>query len=409
MAQSSNLLTTGQIKSISITLGVIFIVILLLFMSFWVGLIAMIPNLFPIIVSFGLMGWFGVDVSVATSLVACIAIGLAVDDTMHYLFRYNQEFKQDPDKNRALRDTLRKVGKPIVFTTLTIGLGFSVLIFSNFKPTAVFGILMAITMFSALLGDLILLPSLMLHVGLVTAWDLLKSMSTLDKMVSAIEHELNQPLNAIKMGGDYLKLMLEKGKKIPDDQLSEVVNEMSIQVDRASEFVKRIGDFNRRSSLDIEKVDVNKLINDVLAIMSHQITLDRIELRAKLDNAVSPVLGQTSRIKQMVFNLVTNAIEAMRDNQADFQKTEPSVLGISSYMDGNRVIIEVSDTGVGISNYEKKRIYEPFFTTKETGRGRGLGLSIVQEIVRDQGGRIQFSTQKGVGTTFKVSFPKAPC
>jgi hypothetical protein len=109
-----------------------------------------------------------------TSLIASIAIGLAVDDTIHYLVRYNREFKNSLDDKLALRQTIKQVGRPIVFTTLTIGIGFSILALSSFKPTAIFGILMVITMLSALVGDLILLPSLMLHVELVTLWDLLR-------------------------------------------------------------------------------------------------------------------------------------------------------------------------------------------------------------------------------------------
>jgi diguanylate cyclase (GGDEF)-like protein len=174
ISQSSRLLTEGQVKSLSITLILVFTIMLLLFMSYKVGLIAMVPNLFPIVVTFGLMGWLGIPLSVATSLIASVAIGLAVDDTIHYLARYNREFKGDLDKTRALRDTILNVGKPIIFTTLTISIGFSILMFSSFKPTATFGLMMIITMFSALVADLILLPSLMLHVELVTVWDLLR-------------------------------------------------------------------------------------------------------------------------------------------------------------------------------------------------------------------------------------------
>ena len=174
ISQSSRLLTQGQIKSLSITLVLIFGIMFFLFLSGKVGLIAIVPNGFPLIMNFGIMGWLGVELSVATSLIASIAIGLAVDDTIHYLVQYNREFKKDLDKERALRDTVRSVGRPILFTTLTIGLGFSVLAFSHFKPTAVFGLMMMITMGSALIGDLLVLPSLMTHVELVTVWDLLR-------------------------------------------------------------------------------------------------------------------------------------------------------------------------------------------------------------------------------------------
>jgi hypothetical protein len=109
-----------------------------------------------------------------TSLIASIAIGLAVDDTIHYLARYNLEFKRDLDDRRAIRETLQQVGRPIIFTTITICVGFSVLIFSSFRPTAIFGVMMVITSLAALVGDLVLLPSLIQHVELVTLWDLLR-------------------------------------------------------------------------------------------------------------------------------------------------------------------------------------------------------------------------------------------
>ena len=174
IAASSHQLTIGQIKSLSITLVLVFGIMFILFLSSKVGLIAILPNLFPIIINFGIMGWFGIELSMVTSLIASIAIGLAVDDTIHYLVRYNREFKKDLDDKRAIRDTLQHVGRPITFTTITICVGFSILLFSSFKPTAIFGVLMVITSLAALVGDLILLPSLIQHVELVTLWDLVR-------------------------------------------------------------------------------------------------------------------------------------------------------------------------------------------------------------------------------------------
>jgi len=174
IAASSHQLTIGQIKSLSITMVLVFCIMFILFLSSKVGLIAIIPNLFPIIINFGIMGWLGIELSMVTSLIASIAIGLAVDDTIHYLARYNQEFRKDLDDERAVRDTLHHVGRPITFTTITICVGFSVLIFSSFKPTAIFGVMMVITSLSALVADLILLPSLIRHVELVTLWDLMR-------------------------------------------------------------------------------------------------------------------------------------------------------------------------------------------------------------------------------------------
>ena len=174
IAASSRQVTIGQIKSLSITVVLIFGIMFILFLSSKVGLIAILPNLFPIIVNFGIMGWLGIELSMVTSLIASVAIGLAVDDTIHYLVRYNREFKKDLDDKRAIRDTLRHVGRPITFTTIAICVGFSVLLFSSFKPTAIFGVMMVITSLAALVGDLILLPSLIQHTELVTLWDLVR-------------------------------------------------------------------------------------------------------------------------------------------------------------------------------------------------------------------------------------------
>jgi len=174
ISESSHQLISGQVKSLAITMVLVFGIMFLLFLSSKVGFIAIVPNLFPIIINFGIMGWFGVELSMVTSLIASIVIGLAVDDTIHYLVRYNREFRKDLDEKRALRATIMHMGRPIIATTLSISIGFSILILSGFKPTAIFGIMMMITMFSALIADLILLPSLMLHFELVTLWDLVR-------------------------------------------------------------------------------------------------------------------------------------------------------------------------------------------------------------------------------------------
>ncbi len=174
VSASSRELTNGQVKSLVLTLCLIFVIMTVLFLSAKVGFVAIIPNLFPIVVNFGLMGWLGIELSMATSLIAGIAIGLAVDDTIHYLARYNKEFRKDLDDRRALKETLTHMGRPIIITTIAISIGFSILMISGFKPTSTFGLMMVITMLSALVGDLIILPSLILHVDLITLWDLVR-------------------------------------------------------------------------------------------------------------------------------------------------------------------------------------------------------------------------------------------
>ncbi len=171
VSHSSKAVTMGQIKSLGIALVFIFLLLSLLFVSPRVGFFVMIPNFFPILVNFGIMGWLDIDLCVVTSLVASIAIGLSVDDTIHYACRLNREFKKNFSRERALRETTISVGKPIVFTSLAVGLGFSVLLGSSFAPTVIFGFLMLVTVSSALVSDLLLLPAILFRIDLVTLWD----------------------------------------------------------------------------------------------------------------------------------------------------------------------------------------------------------------------------------------------
>jgi hydrophobe/amphiphile efflux-3 (HAE3) family protein len=406
ISQSSYLLTKGQIRSLALTLILVFGVMLLLFLSGKVGLIAILPNCLPIVVSFGVMGWLGIELSVATSLIASIAIGLAVDDTIHYLARYDREFKIDLDKDRALRDTIKSVGKPMILTTLTISVGFSILLFSHFKPTAIFGFMMIIVMVSALMGDLILLPSLMRHVELVTAWDLLKLMPTQVGISAGTAHELNQPLNAIKMGSEFLKMMIQQGEKIPQEQLLQVINEMNAQVDRASQLINRLRGFDRKTGFAKERVNINRSVKNVMDIMGPQLRVENIELIPVLDETLPDILGHENKLAQVIYNLVLNARDAIDERRKEGESKPGSrVIRIHSFRENNRVAVTVSDTGVGIEKWMRARIFEPFFTTKEMGKAKGLGLSITSQIVRDHGGQIEVESEKGVGARFKVTFP----
>ena len=407
ISASSQVLVAGQTKSILLGLALIFAIMFFMFLSARVGLIALIPNCFPILVNFGVMGWSGIQFSASTSLIASIAIGLAVDDTIHYLYRYNREFKKDLDKDRALRDTVKSVGRPIIFTTLTIGIGFFVLMFSQFKPTAIFGLLMVITMLSALVGDLILLPALMRRVELVTAWDLMKLMPSTAGLSSGFAHELNQPLNAIKMGSDFLKMMAADTSKFPQGQAVEVIDEIGRQADRAAQIVNRLQAFGKRPDLTRHPLNINDCVQEVMAVFDHQLKLDDIEVDLDLARELPPVDGQSNRLGQVVYNLLSNAREAIDARRQIDPRAGRALIRIRTFSSGAEVVLTVSDSGAGISEHHLGRIYEPFFSTKGAGQGKGLGLSISRQILRDHGARIGVESSRNQGTTFTVRFPPA--
>ena len=407
ISASSYQLISGQVKSLLLTFILIFAMMALLFFSSKVGFIALLPTIFPILINFGVMGWFNIPLSFATGMIASIAIGLAVDDTIHYLFRYNSEFKKDLDKDRALKATLRSMGRPIVTTSLTISCGFAILMISHFKPTGLFGLLMVVTMISALVSALILLPGLMLKVELITAWDLLKWIPVLGGIPTGIAHELKQPLNTIKVGSEFLKRTIGQKQPLNDQQLSRVVSEISNQVDRASSIINRLVELGRKPGVETELININHPIRETLAIITNELSLDDIKLTTALTESLPMIRANDQRLAQVFFNLLTNAKEALIEKQLIPSSGLDRRIMLDTFKEKNWVVVKITDNGIGMPPHIKDRIFEPFFSTKSEGEGKGLGLAICHQIIKSYRGRITVESQEGVGTTVTLSLPSA--
>ena len=227
-------------------------------------------------------------------------------------------------------------------------------------------------------------------------------LATLGEMAAGIAHELNQPLNVMKIGSDFLREMVSKGKQISQEELDTVTQEISGQVDRASGIIKHMRDFSRIADTQPSESDINKPIRDVFKILGQQLRLREIELELDLDETLPPIMADSNRLEQVFINLVTNARDAMDENMPGSSKQ----LKIRSFAQNGDVVVTVSDTGRGIPRDIIERVFEPFFTTKEVGKGTGLGLSISYGIVRDYGGTIKVESEMDRGTTFEIRFPK---
>ena len=155
-------LIESQIKTFTLAFILIFICIALLLKSARIGMMSMIPNLVPIAITLGVMGYVGINLDVATIMIASVAIGISVDDTIHFLYRFKEEFKKDGDHYLAIQRTLSGVGRALIFTTVVATCGFLVFCLSSFKAIQYFGLLTGITMVSALVADLFILPSCIL-------------------------------------------------------------------------------------------------------------------------------------------------------------------------------------------------------------------------------------------------------
>ena len=172
MSEVSNRVLQGQVESTGLAFAIIFILLAFMFLSLRVGVTAMIPNIIPNIVFFGVMGFGSIELNMATSIIAAVALGISVDDTVHYMARLNHVVKTSPTQRDALIQTLGQMGRPVIATTLTLAAGFLVMVTSNFVVISTFGALTAMTMIVAMLTNLFLLPAILATVPVVSVWDL---------------------------------------------------------------------------------------------------------------------------------------------------------------------------------------------------------------------------------------------
>ncbi|MBW2661355.1 MAG: cyclic nucleotide-binding domain-containing protein, partial [Deltaproteobacteria bacterium] len=151
----------------------IFIIMSILFVNVKAGVLSLIPNLFPIVLNFGIMGIFGIPLNTGTAMVAAIAIGIAVDDTIHLMSRYNTEMRVLQSQDKAVNVCMHAEIRPIISTSIALSLGFAVLGFSNFVPVISFGLLSSMVMIFAIIGDLFITPILLSSTQLMTLWDMI--------------------------------------------------------------------------------------------------------------------------------------------------------------------------------------------------------------------------------------------
>jgi uncharacterized protein len=172
--KAADTIAVGQVQGIGFVIIVIFIIISLLFMNVKVGLLALIPNLFPIALNFAIMRLLGITLNTGTCMVAAIAVGIAVDDTIHFMSRYNKEMNSLQNQKEALAACLRAEILPVLSTTIALSAGFGILAMSHFVPIMHFGILSAMVIIFALIGDLFVTPVVLSFTQLISLWDMIE-------------------------------------------------------------------------------------------------------------------------------------------------------------------------------------------------------------------------------------------
>ena len=228
-----------------------------------------------------------------------------------------------------------------------------------------------------------------------------EKMAALGQLVSGIAHELNNPLTAI-MG--YAQLMLGHG--LDPGQLSDA-KKVYQEAERARRIVKNLLYFARETAPERTQVDVNEIVERTLALRSYELKTENIVVACELAPGLPRTVADPYQLQQVVLNLLINAEQALLEGRGQGRVS----IRTSHIMEGvgrrqvDRIVLEVSDDGPGVSPEIASRIFDPFFTTKQPGLGTGLGLSIVYGIVHQHHGEVTFENQPGGGAHFVVELP----
>jgi PAS domain S-box-containing protein len=232
-------------------------------------------------------------------------------------------------------------------------------------------------------------------------------LASLGEMAAGIAHEINQPLNVIKMTTTGILDFIDEGKEVQQEMLKSELEKTDRQVERMRGVIDHMRTFSRRSAaLLLEPVDMNVPLRDAFSMIGQQLKLREIEVQRDLQE-LPKVLADSNKLEQVFLNLITNARDAMDELAQTAEEGHKKILKVRSFVEDGKATVTISDTGGGIPEQQRQRVFEPFFTTKDPGKGTGLGLSISYNIIKEFKGIIDFIVQEGAGTTFKVAIPIA--
>jgi len=222
-----------------------------------------------------------------------------------------------------------------------------------------------------------------------------EKLTSLGQMAASIAHEVNNPLAGVLV---YTQLL---SKKIAGDNMSKEIaldylSKMDSELTRSTRLIRNLLDFARQSPPTLKEVDLNDVVNRALDLAAHSAELQNIRVVKELTPSLPRLMADFSQLQQVCTNLILNAIQAM---------PEGGRLTLRTSANSSQVKIEVQDTGCGISPENMRKLFTPFFTTKEKGKGVGLGLAVTYGIIQRHQGRIEVQSKEGEGTIFTIYLP----
>jgi PAS domain S-box-containing protein len=229
-------------------------------------------------------------------------------------------------------------------------------------------------------------------------------MASLGEMASGIAHEINQPLNIISMVMDKILFESARTDIIESGFLKNKSDKIFENITRIRNIIDHVRTFSRNNNGYISSsFDINSAIENALSMISEQFKYLGINMILNLDRSIPLFSGNTYQFEQVILNLLINAKDAVIEKKNRQDEEFDQNISTSTYVENNSVIVEIADSGIGISKDNIASVMLPFFTTKEAGKGTGLGLSICYQFIKEMGGTIEISSEEGTGTKVKLN------
>ncbi len=233
-------------------------------------------------------------------------------------------------------------------------------------------------------------------------------LASIGELSAGVAHEINNPLAVIGEEAGWLQDLLKRdplGSFPERAEFESSLKEIGVQTGRCREITHKLLSFARKMESVLKEVDVNKLVDEALGMREREAELMNIAFIRDFLPELPRVLSDPSLLRQVILNLVNNAIDALPRGGEIHIQTRRLDAGTAPGLEADAVAVAVRDTGIGIPEENLGKIFDPFFTTKDPGKGTGLGLSICHGIVQKLGGSITVESRAGQGTTFCVHIP----
>ena len=218
-----------------------------------------------------------------------------------------------------------------------------------------------------------------------------EKLASIGQLASGVAHEINNPLGVIKV---YANL-ISRGQEA-DSQTMKDVAVIQKHTEQCKSVVEALLNFARVSEPQKSHTDMQHCVDEVLSVIEPQMQKDRITIEKEFGENLPGLIVDAQQIQQVLLNLFLNAQQAMPDGGR---------IAVSTFLQKDMMVVQIADTGMGISDKNIDRIFDPFFTTKDAGQGTGLGLSVSYGIIEQHGGKIEVSSTPGKGSTFKIFLP----